>query len=48
MKEKYTEADFLAHMHIPTLIDDKHAIALNKIFSLAVFNRWDKSKHHAT
>jgi phosphatidylserine/phosphatidylglycerophosphate/cardiolipin synthase-like enzyme len=29
--EKYTEADFLAHMHIPTLIDDQHAIAHNKI-----------------
>jgi phosphatidylserine/phosphatidylglycerophosphate/cardiolipin synthase-like enzyme len=29
--EKYTEADFLAHMRIPTLIDDKHAIAHNKI-----------------
>jgi phosphatidylserine/phosphatidylglycerophosphate/cardiolipin synthase-like enzyme len=29
--ERYTEADFLAHMRIPTLIDDKHAIAHNKI-----------------
>ncbi len=29
--EKYTEADFLAHMRIPTLIDDQHAIAHNKI-----------------
>ena len=30
-KERYTEADFLAHMRIPTFIDDKHAIAHNKI-----------------
>jgi phosphatidylserine/phosphatidylglycerophosphate/cardiolipin synthase-like enzyme len=30
-KEKYTEADFLAHSHIPTWIDAAHAIAHNKI-----------------
>lgn len=29
--ERYTEADFLAHMHIPTLIDAQHAIAHNKL-----------------
>ncbi len=28
---KYTEADFLAHAGIPTYIDDRHAIAHNKI-----------------
>jgi phosphatidylserine/phosphatidylglycerophosphate/cardiolipin synthase-like enzyme len=28
---RYTEADFLAHAGIPTYIDDKHAIAHNKI-----------------
>ena len=30
-KEKYTEADFLAHNHILTFINAKHAIAHNKI-----------------
>lgn len=30
-KEKYTSADFVAHAGIPTFIDDKHAIAHNKI-----------------
>ena len=30
-KEKYTSATFLANMGIPTYIDDKHAIAHNKI-----------------
>lgn len=30
-KEKYTSADFVAHAGIPTYIDDKHAIAHNKI-----------------
>ena len=30
-KEKYTEADFLAHSQITTYIDAKHAIAHNKI-----------------
>jgi phosphatidylserine/phosphatidylglycerophosphate/cardiolipin synthase-like enzyme len=29
--EQYSEADFLAHAGIPVLIDDKHAIAHNKI-----------------
>jgi phosphatidylserine/phosphatidylglycerophosphate/cardiolipin synthase-like enzyme len=29
--EKYSEADFLAHMGIPTRLDDKHAIAHNKV-----------------
>ena len=29
--EKYSEADFLAHHDIPTLIDARHAIAHNKI-----------------
>ncbi len=29
--EKYSEADFLAHNHIRTLIDGAHAIAHNKI-----------------
>ncbi len=29
--EKYSEADFLAHNNIVTLIDDQHAIAHNKI-----------------
>lgn len=29
--EKYSEADFLSHNEIPTLIDDQHAIAHNKI-----------------
>jgi phosphatidylserine/phosphatidylglycerophosphate/cardiolipin synthase-like enzyme len=29
--EKYTAADFVAHDGIPTYIDDKHAIAHNKI-----------------
>lgn len=29
--EKYTEADFIAHAGIPTLIDARHAIAHNKI-----------------
>lgn len=30
-KEKYTSADFVAHAGIPTYIDDRHAIAHNKI-----------------
>jgi phosphatidylserine/phosphatidylglycerophosphate/cardiolipin synthase-like enzyme len=30
-REKYTEADFLAHSQIPTWIDASHAIAHNKI-----------------
>ncbi len=30
-REKYTSADFVAHAGIPTYIDDKHAIAHNKI-----------------
>jgi phosphatidylserine/phosphatidylglycerophosphate/cardiolipin synthase-like enzyme len=30
-KEKYSEADFLAHNHITTFIDSQHAIAHNKI-----------------
>lgn len=30
-REKYTSADFVAHAGIPTFIDDKHAIAHNKI-----------------
>lgn len=30
-KEKYTSADFIAHAGIPTYIDDRHAIAHNKI-----------------
>lgn len=30
-KETYTEATFLANMKVPTFIDDKHAIAHNKI-----------------
>lgn len=29
--EKYSSADFIAHAGIPTYIDDKHAIAHNKI-----------------
>jgi phosphatidylserine/phosphatidylglycerophosphate/cardiolipin synthase-like enzyme len=29
--EKYSEADFLAHMGVPTFIDARHAIAHNKI-----------------
>jgi phosphatidylserine/phosphatidylglycerophosphate/cardiolipin synthase-like enzyme len=29
--EKYSEADFLAHSGIPTLIDAEHAIAHNKV-----------------
>lgn len=29
--EKYSEADFLQHAGIPTIIDAKHAIAHNKI-----------------
>jgi len=29
--EKYSEADFLAHNSIPTLIDAQHAIAHNKV-----------------
>ena len=32
--EKYSETDFLAHAGIPTSIDDKHAIAHNKIMIL--------------
>jgi phosphatidylserine/phosphatidylglycerophosphate/cardiolipin synthase-like enzyme len=30
-KESYTEATFLANMGVPTYIDDKHAIAHNKV-----------------
>jgi hypothetical protein len=30
-REKYSEADFLAHAGIPTLIDAAHAIAHNKV-----------------
>ena len=33
-REKYTSADFVAHAGIPTYIDDKHAIAHNKIMIL--------------
>jgi len=29
--ERYTSADFIAHAGIPVLIDDKHAIAHNKV-----------------
>jgi phosphatidylserine/phosphatidylglycerophosphate/cardiolipin synthase-like enzyme len=29
--EKYTSATFLANMRVPTFIDDKHAIAHNKV-----------------
>ncbi len=29
--EKYSEADFLKHNDVPTFIDDRHAIAHNKI-----------------
>jgi len=29
--EKYSSADFVAHAGIPTRIDDKHAIAHNKV-----------------
>ena len=29
--ERYSSADFIAHAKIPTFIDDKHAIAHNKI-----------------
>jgi phosphatidylserine/phosphatidylglycerophosphate/cardiolipin synthase-like enzyme len=32
--EKYSEADFLSHAGVPTLIDAKHAIAHNKIMVL--------------
>jgi phosphatidylserine/phosphatidylglycerophosphate/cardiolipin synthase-like enzyme len=32
--EKYSEADFLAHMGIPTRLDGKHAIAHNKVMIL--------------
>lgn len=32
--EKYSEADFLKHAGIPTLIDSKHAIAHNKVMIL--------------
>jgi len=32
--EKYSEADFLVHNDIPTLIDAEHAIAHNKIMIL--------------
>jgi phosphatidylserine/phosphatidylglycerophosphate/cardiolipin synthase-like enzyme len=32
--EKYSEADFLKNEGIPTLIDDQHAIAHNKIMVL--------------
>jgi phosphatidylserine/phosphatidylglycerophosphate/cardiolipin synthase-like enzyme len=30
-REKYTSADFVAHAGIPTFIDNRHAIAHNKI-----------------
>ena len=30
-KEKYSSADFTAHAGIPTFIDDRHAIAHNKV-----------------
>jgi phosphatidylserine/phosphatidylglycerophosphate/cardiolipin synthase-like enzyme len=33
-REKYTSADFIAHAGIPTFIDDRHAIAHNKIMIL--------------
>lgn len=33
-REKYTSADFIAHAGIPTYIDDRHAIAHNKIMIL--------------
>ena len=29
--DRYSEADFLAHMGIPTLIDRRHAVAHNKV-----------------
>ena len=32
--EKYSEADFLHHQGVPTLIDPEHAIAHNKIMIL--------------
>lgn len=32
--EKYSSADFLVHMGIPTYIDDRHAIAHNKVMIL--------------
>jgi phosphatidylserine/phosphatidylglycerophosphate/cardiolipin synthase-like enzyme len=32
--EKYSSADFVSHAGIPTLIDDKHAIAHNKVMVL--------------
>jgi len=35
--EKYSEADFLIHNEIPTLIDAKHAIAHNKIMIIDDF-----------
>jgi phosphatidylserine/phosphatidylglycerophosphate/cardiolipin synthase-like enzyme len=35
--EKYSEADFLIHNEIPTLIDAKHAIAHNKIMIIDGF-----------
>ena len=35
--EKYSEADFLIHNEIPTLIDAKHAIAHNKIIIIDDF-----------
>lgn len=33
-REKYTSADFIAHAGIPAYIDDRHAIAHNKIMIL--------------
>ena len=33
-REKYTSADFVVHAGIPTFIDDRHAIAHNKIMIL--------------
>src|SRR5215831_7840425 len=35
--EKYSEADFLQHENIPTLIDAEHAIAHNKIIIIDNF-----------
>jgi phosphatidylserine/phosphatidylglycerophosphate/cardiolipin synthase-like enzyme len=35
--EKYSEADFLAHSSIPTLIDAEHAVAHNKVMVIDHF-----------
>jgi phosphatidylserine/phosphatidylglycerophosphate/cardiolipin synthase-like enzyme len=43
-REKYSSADFVAHAGIRTLIDDKHAIAHNKIISLPSCLRCGPSK----